>query len=189
MYILANNSGKYICKDSKERFSITTNSQLATSWETREKAENVRKNCLTKTLKNKGFTVKEIKEEVKEETKEEKVAIDLEHFEENLKDILDDVSHIDTLISDIPTKLSTLFHAQSIVDREISDIHHWIEFDRFNAYEGYKAFALLKSKLIHRRQIKDGIEILRAVSDMETTIQNLRNRSYTPRELEELFGG
>ena len=195
MYILTNNHGKYICKNKyeyngsvHERYSVTTNPDGAAKWETREKAENIKKNCLTRTLKDMRFQVQEIQGKPETEIRKD-VSVDLEKFEENLTAILDDVSHIDTLISDIPTKLNVLYHALSVADREITDIHHWIEFDKFNACEGYKAFALLKEKLRHRRHVKDGIEILRAVSDMETTINNLKNRSYTPRELEDLFGG
>lgn len=185
MYILVNKQGKYICKDKQDKFSVTTNPDIAAKWETYEKAENVKKNCLNSMLKNMGFQVKDNQVEVNNEGK----PVDMETYEENLSEILSDVSHIDTLISDIPTKLNILYHALSVADREIIDIHHWIEFESFNACEGYKAFALLKDKLRHRRNVKDGIEVLRAVSDMETTINNLKNRSYTPRELEELFGG
>lgn len=191
MFILTDNKGKFICKDSfkqngsvHERYSFTTDQSRASSWESREKAENIKNNCLNRSLRDSGFTVKEINKTAKKQ-------VDCKHdevdFTVDLTEILNDISHINSLMSDIPVKMNVLHHALSVVDREISDIHHWIEFDKFNAYQGYQAFAMLKEKLNHRRDIKNGIKVLDAVSNVETTVSNLKNRKYNPRELDELF--
>lgn len=190
MYILYDNHGKYICKDTfqqngamHERFRITTNRRDAASYDTKEKAENVKENCLNRNLKRMGFIVVEIPCEERVEIADVKD----ENFEVDLAAILDDLTHIDSLVVDIPLKKATLFKALSTVDREISDIHHWLELEKINACQGYRASALLKEKLMRRRDIKNGIEVLRAISDVEVTISNLKNRTYQPRELKELF--
>lgn len=85
----------------------------------------------------------------------------------------------------------------SEVDQEICDIQHYIEFNKLNAAEGYKAFKLLQDKLLERRAIKDDFskfQMLSAakVSDifdgtLDARISELESRTYTPRVLKQLF--
>ncbi|MGN0246517.1 MAG: hypothetical protein ACI4DK_11240 [Lachnospiraceae bacterium] len=85
----------------------------------------------------------------------------------------------------------------SKIDQEICDIQHYIEFNKLNAAEGYKAFKLLQDKLLERRIIKDDFskfQMLSAakVSDifdgtLDARINELENRTYAPRVLKELF--
>lgn len=92
---------------------------------------------------------------------------------------------------------SELSKKMSKVDQEVSDIQHYIEFNRLNAAEGYKAFKMLQDKLLERRVIKDDLakfQMLAAanVTDifdgtLEKRISELDHRTYTPRVLTELF--
>lgn len=85
----------------------------------------------------------------------------------------------------------------SQIDQEITDIQHYIEFNRLNAAEGYKAYKLLQDKLLVRRGIKNDMmkfQVLTSakVSDifdgtLEKNLEVLANRTYTPRVLKELF--
>lgn len=85
----------------------------------------------------------------------------------------------------------------SKVDKEISDIMHYIEFNQLNAAEGYKAYRLLREKRIERRAIKDDFEKFQVVSSakisdifngtLEKKLNETMNRTYTPRVLTELF--
>ena len=85
----------------------------------------------------------------------------------------------------------------SKIDQEITDIHHYIEFNKLNAAEGYKAFKLLQDKLLERRVIKDDMSKFQMLSTtkvadifngtFDKNIEALSNRTYTPRILKELF--
>lgn len=85
----------------------------------------------------------------------------------------------------------------SQIDKEISDIMHYIEFTKLNAAEGYNAYRLLREKRIERRAIKDDFEKFQVVSNakisdifngaLEKKLNDAMNRTYTPRVLTELF--
>ena len=85
----------------------------------------------------------------------------------------------------------------SKVDREISDIHHFIEFECLNAYQGWVVYKLLQKKLLKRRSIKDEIMIAGNVlsskidyvslNNVSKSIKGLEHRMYKPRELSDLF--
>ncbi len=87
----------------------------------------------------------------------------------------------------------------SKVDKEISDIHHYIEFYSLSASRGYKMAKILKDCLIQRRAIKDETEMLNRISVMTVghigngkgrrDLDKLNNKQYTPRILTELFEG
>lgn len=85
----------------------------------------------------------------------------------------------------------------SHVDQEISDIEHYIEFNKLNAADGYKAFKMLQDKRLERRAIKDDFLKFKILSEanvsdifdgtLEEKLRELDNRTYTPRVLKELF--
>ncbi len=85
----------------------------------------------------------------------------------------------------------------SHVDQEISDIEHYIEFNKLNAADGYKAYKMLQDKRIERRVIKDDFLKFKILSEanvsdifngtLEEKLRELDNRTYTPRVLNELF--
>lgn len=114
-------------------------------------------------------------------------------------------SMFDTVFEQLKKVDLTSFHVEhselskkmSKVDKEVADIQHYIEFNKLNAAEGYKAFKMLQDKLLERRVIKDDLakfQMLASakVSDifdgtLEKNIEDLYNRTYTPRFLTELF--
>lgn len=71
-------------------------------------------------------------------------------------------SQLGKILSEYPKKLSK-------VDKEISDIYHYIEVSNLDAYRGWKAYKLLKDKLIERRKIKDEFD---AAKRLRKSIQN-----------------
>ena len=92
---------------------------------------------------------------------------------------------------------SELWEKMSKVDREVTDIQHYIEFNRLNAADGYKAFKMLQDKLLERRVIKKDLSKFQMLSSASVTdifdgtldkkISELDHRTYTPRVLTELF--
>ena len=85
----------------------------------------------------------------------------------------------------------------SKVDREISDIKHYIEFYPLNACQGYKAAKMMKDCLIRRRATKDEMEVINRILIMNVgfigngkgrnTLSKAKDKQYTPRILKELF--
>lgn len=85
----------------------------------------------------------------------------------------------------------------SDVDKELSDINHYIEFCNLNAAQGYKAYKMVKERRIKRRIIKNELVIVNVIlekkisdsmtEEMEKVIHILDKCTYTPRVLSELF--
>lgn len=85
----------------------------------------------------------------------------------------------------------------SFVDRELSDINHYIEFCNLNAAQGWKAYKMIKERRIKRRSIKNEIQILNIILDkkISDTVTNeilesmskMDKRTYEPRVMNELF--
>lgn len=86
-----------------------------------------------------------------------------------------------------------------VVEREITDIQHYIEFFSLDAAKGYKAYKMLRDRLTRRRFLKD--EIVKAnyvlsgdasafsTGKVDKQIRQMDVRQYSPRVLVELFGG
>lgn len=94
-------------------------------------------------------------------------------------------------------KHSTLSQKLSLIDQEISDIQHYIEFNKLNAAEGYKAFKMLQDKLLQRRVIKNDMVKFQVLSSakisdifdgtLDKNLKEVTNKTYRPRVLPELF--
>lgn len=86
---------------------------------------------------------------------------------------------------------------ESEVDKEISDIMHFIEFYNFSASDGYKLCKALKDLRLRRRKIKNELELINIINmhslnnvasgQTNKAIDNLDNKKYAPRVLQELF--
>ena len=98
---------------------------------------------------------------------------------------------------DVKKRRSELNSELSRVDKEITDIRHYIEFYPLSASKGYKMAKMMKDCLVRRRAIKDELEMLNRVSTMNIgfigngkgrdTINKLSDKHYKPRILKELF--
>ena len=90
-----------------------------------------------------------------------------------------------------------LIQMLSDVDKEITDLYHFIEGDSLDAYKGFLAYKHLRGRLIRRRDIKEELELIQIVDEnvlaenrIESIISNLQNgraRNYVPRALNVLF--
>ena len=112
-----------------------------------------------------------------------------------------DLDEIKIMQEEIYRKLSShinkLNNEYAVVDNEIIDIQHYIEFFDFNAAQGYNAYKMLQESLRKRRKIKDDryktTMLLNATSAdyvndvVDKQFKGLDGRQYTPRVLKELF--
>lgn len=84
-----------------------------------------------------------------------------------------------------------------MIDKEICDILHYIEFCNLNAAQGYKAYKMLKERRIKRRSIKNELQVVdiilgkkiseTATDEIEKAISGMDKRKYEPRVMTELF--
>lgn len=109
-------------------------------------------------------------------------------------------SHLEVIMqvtSRVSDRQEYLNVCMSEIDKEITDLEHFIEFNNLNAYHGYLAYRRMRDALLRRRKIKDELfavsQIKNCIPDktalvnVQKSIIGLDNRSYTPRVLGELF--
>lgn len=189
-FIYRNHSGKF----------VPTSSEAMADIYTKKQAESICKNSLPKALKNIFYVEKYdeppacIKQVNQKDLKNNSENV---MNTENIQMWLDKVSSLNGLRSDATKRKEELCKQLSNVDKELSDINHYIEFYNLNAAQGYKAYKMVKERRIKRRIIKNELTIVdvileKKISDsmteeIEKAIQNLDERTYTPRILSELF--
>lgn len=164
----------------------------------RKKEKEQKKNKqLTKSKNN-------VKVDNKKNDKEvETMNIDFQKIVENI-DLLNSIlPELQELVTMDKKLHENLMQELSIVDTEISDILHAIEFGRFNASEGYKLAKTLQDARNKRREVKSKLEVVDSlqqlknnikkpeVNNLAQTVQAQTNRlskrkSYTIRQREDL---
>lgn len=199
----------YLRRDASGNYIPVKNRSLGDVWEQRFKAQNVLSNCINKNFR-KRYRVVEIADEIiSKSNKKMKIIIkskdnvakqiENEFVEENyFGDLTAKIDKFSDFIQNAEQRKDILLNILSEVDKEITDINHYIELgDKFNAYQGWLAFNMLRSKLRKRRKIKDELYILmqlgkckvnsQMLMEIKNSIDKLSTREYQPRILKELF--
>ena len=208
-YVLTNGNGYYIRKDEfSKKFVPVRNEKLAEKWTQRAKASNVLNNALPKNIRG-NYRILEVQEEdvVPPKPQEQEVtkpkdeaarAIANESLgDDQLGKWSTGISSMAEFVMDAEQRKDELIQKLSEVDKEITDINHYIEFGKFNAYQGWLAFNMLRHRLKKRRKIKDELQVLQKLGeckitssmlvDIKNAIGELSNRQYVPRVLTALF--
>ena len=190
---------RWIMRDRKGKYVPTSCEALADIFGNKE-ANSILQNNLSKALKSCFYVDKTdkppelVKQITQEETQEntEKVSI-----AENIQYWVDKVSGLNGLASEALDRKDKLVDQLSIVDKEICDILHYIEFCNLNAAQGYKAYKMLKERRIKRRSIKNELDVLSiilskklsetATDEIEKAVAGMDKRKYEPRVMTELF--
>ena len=189
-WIMRNRNGKYVptsCEALADTFS-------------NKAVNNLYNNSLPKALKS-VFHIQKIdtppdnvkqitQSEVENNTEKVMVA-------ENIQKWIDKITDLNGLATDALHRKEVLCEELSFVDRELSDINHYIEFCNLNAAQGWKAYKMIKERRIKRRSIKNEIQILNIILDkkISDTVTNeilesmskMDKRTYEPRVMNELF--
>lgn len=189
-FIYRNHSGKF----------VPTPSETMADLYTKKQAEGICKSSLPKALRG-IFHIE--KYDIPPENIKQVSQDDLDNNTEkvkiakNIQVWLDKVSDLNGLRSDAAKRKEELCKQLSDVGKELLDIYHYIEFCNLNAAQGYKAYKMVKERRIKRRTIKNELVILDAIlekkisdsitEEIEKVIQNLDERTYSPRILNELF--
>ena len=194
-YIITDNAGQYIAYD--KVFFITTDKDEAQQWKTEKAACNVLKVSIIPNNSIEGnFVVVNTKtNEVVDENKEEPqreiyTQTELETMRYKTEDAISYLLYINQHWTDLWQQLSE-------VEQEILDIDAYIELNQLSATKGYKAYKMMHDKMQLRREIKNMLEIGKAMRDNMMTTDRLENiqascdyietKRYTPRRLDNLF--
>lgn len=187
----------YVCRCQSGKYTISTNESNAIVLD-KEKAQNVINNHLPKVNKDKFIPIRvNIKRE--DDTEDTNINVSTDNYElsENLNEWLDNIVTIKEMAIKAVNKRKFLQDEHSIIEKEIVDLEHYIEFTRFNGCTGYKATIMLQQRLKDRRKIKDELfainQFLSKIPEtneiihVEKSIKGLDSRLYEPRVLKELF--
>lgn len=196
-YIITN--GKvHLAKNAENRYITTDKIHLAQMYEDKQKALNRLKN-MPNTLKNLHFEVKWLKTKLPQKPTPSCAfqAAAAPSKNEALPVLRDYIDSFRAAAGQLAGKEQEYRTELSRIDREIVDIEHKAEFEKLNAHEGYELYRLLREACIRRRKCKDNllaINILHGASVDEvldgtvcSRLDGLNKRTYTPRELPELF--
>lgn len=209
-YVLTDGHGAYIRRDNfSGKYVPVRNEAFAEKFEQRHKAANILKNALSKNVRSHYYVVdletttvvnkEPISDPPKLASKDNivKNIVAEKDAESQAEKWINGVAGLASFVMDAEERKEELVAQLSEVDKEITDINHYIEFGKFNAYQGWLAFSMLRSRLRRRRKIKDELRIIvelgqcKITSDMMIDINNaiteLKNRKYAPRVLKQLF--
>lgn len=180
------------------------------TWSSETKATNVIMSCLNRNLRDRYHVipVKDDEVSVKLTAKTTKAVVNMDNElvkqigsqeidSSGLDDLIEKLNDITAFASEIDTRQTKLWESCSEIDKEITDIQHYIEFGTFNAYQGWLAFNMLRNRLKQRRKIKDELIILQKLKEsgvgvklnkqIKSSIDYLDHKAYKPRVLVELF--
>lgn len=189
-FIYRNHSGKYVPTKSKPMADIYSKKQ----------AEQIYNHSLPKALKSvfhveRYDTPLEKNSEVKQNDLDNNTEKVMES--ENIKRWIDKISNMNGLIKDLKERKEVLVNQLSELDKEKTDIEHYIEFKRFNAFQGYERSSELKVCMQNRRSIKNELNVINIIldnkfgemvsSEIIHKIEGMDNRTYAPRVRHDLF--
>ena len=190
---------RWIMKDRNGKYVPTSCESFADIF-SKKQAENIQKCSLAKALRG-VFYVEKMSEEVPAQVKPV-TDKDIEEngkvmVSEDIKYWLDKATDMSNIANEAINRKRKLCQELSLVDKELCDILHYIEFCNLNAAQGYKAYKMVKERRILRRKIKDEISILDSIlgqkvsqtakNAIQKTAENMDKRTYEPRVLKELF--
>ena len=190
MYVLYNQK-YYLMQNAIKQFVPTTELNEAFQFFDKTKAENALAN-LPKQTRNLGYRVIQISNTDKPVDFDQLTDIELVNYDSALAQIGSFCDLHDQLVARAPW----IDHKLTEVDNKIQDVLHAIEFNSYNARDGYKIYKLLHDLRIERRKYKDEIFIRELIDDnihdidwgkFRSRVKDVKDRQYHVREMEELF--
>ena len=172
MYVIYNKK-YYLMRNVADQWTPTDNLVEAYKFKDKTKADNALVS-LPKTLRNLGYQVKQI------DTSSKPLEID------GFCDLHDQLIARATWVE----------YKLQEVENKIQDVLHAIEFNSYNARDGYKIYKLLHDLRLERRKYKDEQIIADVIKSgfagsnwelVRSRVDDLKDRQYHVREMEELF--
>lgn len=174
-----------------KQFVPTTELNEAFQFIDKTKAENALAN-LPKQIRNLGYFVIQISNTDKPVDFDQFTDIELVNYDSALAQIGSFCDLHDQLVARAPW----IDHKLTEVENKIQDVLHAIEFNSYNARDGYKIYKLLHDLRLERRKYKDEIFIRELIDDnvhnvdwgkFRSRVKDVKDRQYHVRKMEELF--
>lgn len=190
MYVLYNQK-YYLMHNAIGQWTPTPELNESFQFSDKTKADNALAN-LPKQMRNLGYFVQQIDAPSKLVDFDRNTNLDLVDYDSALAQIGAFCDLHDQLVA----RATWVEYKLQEVENKIQDVLHAIEFNSYNARDGYKIYKLLHDLRLERRKYKDEqiiADVMKrgfAGSNWElarTRVDNLKDRQYHVREMEELF--
>lgn len=190
MYVLYNQK-YYLMQNAIKQFVPTSELNESFQFSDKIKAENALSN-LPKQMRNLGYFVQQIDAPSKPVDFDQFTNVDLVDYDSALAQIGSFCDLHDQLVA----RVTWVEYKLQEVENKIQDVLHAIEFNSYNARDGYKIYKLLHDLRLERRKYKDEQIIADVMKSgfsnsnwelVRTRVDDLKDRQYHVREMEELF--
>lgn len=190
MYVLYNQK-YYLMHNAIGQWTPTPELNESFQFNDKTKAENALSN-LPKQMRNLGYFVQQIDAPSKPVDFDRNTNLDLVDYDSALAQIGSFCDLHDQLVA----RAAWVEHKLQEVENKIQDVLHAIEFNSYNARDGYKIYKLLHDLRLERRKYKDEQIIADVMKSgfadsnwklARTKVDDLKDRQYHVREMEELF--
>ena len=190
MYVLYNQK-YYLMQNAIKQFVPTTELNESFQFIDKTKAENTLAN-LPKQMRNLGYFVQQVDAPSKPVDFDQFTNVDLVNYDSALAQIGSFCDLHDQLVA----RATWVEYKLQEVENKIQDVLHAIEFNSYNARDGYKIYKLLHDLRLERRKYKDEQIIANVMKSCfagsnwelaRTRVDDLKDRQYHVREMEELF--
>ena len=190
MYVLYNQK-YYLMQNAIKQFVPTTELSESFQFNDKIKAENALSN-LPKQMRNLGYFVQQVDAPSK--------PLEIDGFDKselvNYDSALAQIGSFCDLHDQLVARATWVEYKLQEVEDKIQDVLHAIEFNSYNARDGYKIYKLLHDLRLERRKYKDEQIIADVMKSgfagsnwelVRTRVDDLKDRQYHVREMEELF--
>lgn len=190
MYVLYNQK-YYLMHNAIGQWTPTPELNESFQFNDKTKAENALSN-LPKQMRNLGYFVQQIDAPSKPVDFDRNTNLDLVDYDSALAQIGSFCDLHDQLVA----RAAWVEYKLQEVENKIQDVLHAIEFNSYNARDGYKIYKLLHDLRLERRKYKDEQIIADVMKSgfagsnwklARTRVDDLKDRQYHVREMEELF--
>lgn len=194
---------RFIYRNRRGQYIPTTCEPWADKF-TRNKAEQILKNCVSKKVRA-AFRVEryDLENVVPNENMKQ---VDKNALEENTEKVmvteeikiwLDRITDLNGLVEDASKRRSELKQKLQEIEDELQDLFHFVEFSRLNASQLCVACKEIKRCRMERRLVKNEIQVLDIILEQKIgeafadeiirKVQGMDNRTYSPRIRTDLF--
>lgn len=164
--------------------SLTTVSDDAYMWTLKTSAENVLSDAKNRSSNSPHATIDN-------SYKVEPVYIYVSDIEPDISNDLDTIKLFADIVQDSAEREESLLAQLSKVDRELSDIEHFIEFVDLNGVDGFRIYKKMQSIRQIRREIKHRLKIVQTINSqsidpevLKRLVKGFGNIYYKPREVD-----
>ena len=190
MYVLYNQK-YYLMQNAIKQFVPTPELNEAFQFNDKTKADNALAN-LSKQMRNLGYFVQQVDAPSK--------PLEIDGFDKselvNYDSALAQIGSFCDLHDQLVARATWVEYKLQEVENKIQDVLHAIEFNSYNARDGYKIYKLLHDLRLERRKYKDEQIIADVMKSgftgsnwelVRNRVDDLKDRQYHVRNLEELF--